>query len=220
MDINPCKFEAPWEAYELANHCLREDVQVSQSQADPPFFKKKGGGAGLWGVALLPGHWVVVLKGTDFGVWLMPPRDKRGSPAHAEVQEGDRPLLLSQILAFCSNWCTAHPDDPPEVKEQPPDQTSTLNYWVARLKPLIGTSHQNPLLLECMLENGGIGGWKSRGLGAHWLGFWNWEQSLNYFIASGRAEGVLCGRRSGRKGDPEAYWCAAYDDISTTRITG
>ena len=28
MDINPHKFEAPWEAYELANHCLKEKVQV------------------------------------------------------------------------------------------------------------------------------------------------------------------------------------------------
>lgn len=28
MDINPCKFEAPWEAYEWARFCLAENVQV------------------------------------------------------------------------------------------------------------------------------------------------------------------------------------------------
>eukprot|EP00667_Euglena_gracilis_P017230 EG_transcript_18138 len=69
MDINPCKFEAPWEAYEWARFCLAENVQV---------------------------------------------------------------------LVLCSNWCTAHPDDDAEVKAKPPNRGETLNYWAARLKPLIG----------------------------------------------------------------------------------
>eukprot|EP00668_Euglena_longa_P034352 GGOE01044150.1.p1 GENE.GGOE01044150.1~~GGOE01044150.1.p1 ORF type:complete len:319 (-),score=102.74 GGOE01044150.1:361-1287(-) len=71
MDINPCKFEAPWEAYEWANFCQAEGVKV---------------------------------------------------------------------LVLCSNWCTAHPDDAPEVKARPPNRGETLNYWTARLKPLIGES--------------------------------------------------------------------------------
>uniref|UniRef100_A0A7S4FQZ3 CN hydrolase domain-containing protein n=1 Tax=Eutreptiella gymnastica TaxID=73025 RepID=A0A7S4FQZ3_9EUGL len=69
MDINPHKFEAPWEAYELANHCLKEKVQV---------------------------------------------------------------------VVFCSNWCNCHPDDPMHVKNAAPELAETLEYWVARMKPLIG----------------------------------------------------------------------------------
>jgi len=69
MDINPHKFQAPWEAFELARHCLAARVQV---------------------------------------------------------------------IAFCSNWCTAHPDDSLETKAKPPNQVDTLQYWAGRLEPLIG----------------------------------------------------------------------------------
>eukprot|EP01007_Sphenomonas_quadrangularis_P000272 NODE_1111_length_997_cov_167.838608_g921_i0.p1 GENE.NODE_1111_length_997_cov_167.838608_g921_i0~~NODE_1111_length_997_cov_167.838608_g921_i0.p1 ORF type:complete len:287 (-),score=56.73 NODE_1111_length_997_cov_167.838608_g921_i0:137-976(-) len=44
----------------------------------------------------------------------------------------------SKIIAFCSNWCNCHPDDPPAAKKRVPPALETIQYWLSRLEPLIG----------------------------------------------------------------------------------
>mmetsp|Transcript_4994 Transcript_4994/g.12783 ORF Transcript_4994/g.12783 Transcript_4994/m.12783 type:complete len:239 (+) Transcript_4994:312-1028(+) len=42
----------------------------------------------------------------------------------------------SQVILFSSAWCNRHPNDPEPSPVNGPD---TINYWAARLRPLIGS---------------------------------------------------------------------------------
>mmetsp|Transcript_19058 Transcript_19058/g.32032 ORF Transcript_19058/g.32032 Transcript_19058/m.32032 type:complete len:308 (+) Transcript_19058:304-1227(+) len=45
----------------------------------------------------------------------------------------------TQLVLFSSAWCNSHPDDQSARKLTLPDLVQTINYWVQRLTPLVGT---------------------------------------------------------------------------------
>jgi len=45
----------------------------------------------------------------------------------------------TQLVLFSSAWCNSHPEDSLERKRTPPNLLETLNYWLNRLQPLIGS---------------------------------------------------------------------------------
>eukprot|EP00959_Pyramimonas_sp_CCMP1952_P467215 9491232-Pyramimonas_sp.AAC.1 len=55
----------------------------------------------------------------------------------------------TQLILFSSAWCNSHPDDTLDRKRTPPDMMETLNYWLNRLRPLIGAHRNNIDRLLC-----------------------------------------------------------------------